>query len=74
MKECPFAGTTKPGVWCGCPFVQVVEAPDVWDYSLLFSQLKAELQNEDAVTENSGIGAHNAGEAGMRSCLKGLAA
>jgi hypothetical protein len=29
----------------------VVEPPDVWDYYLLFSQLKAELQNEGAARE-----------------------
>jgi len=57
---------------CGCSSVQVVEAPDVWDYSLLFSQLKAELQHEDAVTNNSGTGAHNAGETGVHSCLNAL--
>jgi hypothetical protein len=32
---------------------QVVEPPDVWDYDLLFSQLKAELQNEGAAAEAS---------------------
>eukprot|EP00878_Enallax_costatus_P027315 GHUV01029388.1.p1 GENE.GHUV01029388.1~~GHUV01029388.1.p1 ORF type:complete len:188 (+),score=55.33 GHUV01029388.1:781-1344(+) len=31
---------------CLLPSDQVIEPPDVWDYDLLFSQLKAELQNE----------------------------
>jgi hypothetical protein len=32
---------------------QVVEPPDVWDYDLLFSQLKAELQAEGGPGEAS---------------------
>jgi hypothetical protein len=45
--------------------MQVVEPPDVWDYSMLFSQLKAELQNEmDPTADASTSGAHPAGEGG----------
>lgn len=43
--------------------MQVFEPPDVWDYDMLFSQLKAELQNEvEHTTDASTSGAHPAGE------------
>ncbi|WIA19345.1 hypothetical protein OEZ85_003976 [Tetradesmus obliquus] len=38
---------------CLLPSEQVVEPPEVWDYDLLFSQLKAELQKEGAAGEAS---------------------
>lgn len=45
-----------------CPIMQVVEPPDVWDYSMLFSQLKAELQNEmDHTADGSTSGATQPG-------------
>lgn len=36
--------------------VKVVEPPDVWDFDLLFAQLKAELQNEAADNSSSSGG------------------
>jgi hypothetical protein len=40
-------------------YAQVVEPPDVWDYSMLFSQLKAELQNEMGLPGDSSISGAN---------------
>lgn len=44
---------------CLLPSAQVVEPPEVWDYSLLFSQLKAELQNEAAAPADSSTNGAN---------------
>jgi hypothetical protein len=46
-------------VFLPIPFLQVVEPPEVWDYSLLFSQLKAELQNEAAAPADSSTNGAN---------------
>jgi hypothetical protein len=47
---------------------QVVEPPDVWDYSMLFSQLKAELQNEMGLpADSSTSGANLPGEPTWKS-------
>lgn len=39
----------RPSWFC----LQVIEPPDVWDYDLLLSQLKVELQNEGGAPDAS---------------------
>lgn len=53
--------------------LQVIELPDVWDYDLLFSQLKAELQNEGGTADASKDGKQQLMNLFMLACCCALA-